>query len=55
MNRELLDKWCEKGILGLVLAILVYGPLATGAVRTADFLVLQGLTMGVMLLWLLWL
>ena len=53
MNRELLDKWCEKGILGLVLAILIYGPLATGAVRTPDFLVLQGLTMGVMLLWLL--
>lgn len=53
MNREILDKWCEKGILGLVLAILVYGPLATGAVRTPDFLVLQGLTTGVMFLWLL--
>jgi O-antigen ligase len=53
VNRDVLDKWCEKGILGLVLAILIYGPLATGAVRTPDFLVLQGLTMGVMLLWLL--
>ncbi|HET7623792.1 MAG TPA: O-antigen ligase family protein [Verrucomicrobiae bacterium] len=51
MNRESLDTWCERGILGLVLAILIYGPLATGAVRTPDFLVLQGLTMGVMLLW----
>jgi O-antigen ligase len=51
MNRESLDTWCERGILGLVLAILIFGPLATGAVRTPDFLVLQGLTMGVMFLW----
>ena len=51
MNRESLDRWCERGILALVLAILVFGPLATGAVRTVDFLVLQGLTLGVMLLW----
>ncbi|HKI69374.1 MAG TPA: O-antigen ligase family protein, partial [Verrucomicrobiae bacterium] len=51
MNRENLDRWCERGILGLILAILIYGPLATGAVRTPDFLVLQGLTLGVMLLW----
>ena len=51
MNREVLDKWCERGILALILAILVIGPLATGAVRTPDFLVIQGLTMGVMLLW----
>lgn len=44
-------------MLGLVLAILVYGPLATGAVRTRDFLVLQALTIGVLLLWVvrLWL
>ena len=51
MSREVADKWCERGILGLVLAILVFGPLATGAVRTVDFLVIQGLTMGVMVLW----
>src|SRR5205809_337741 len=51
MNREALDNWCERGILGLVLAILVFGPLATGAVREQDFLVLQGLTIGVLLLW----
>ena len=57
MNRDDLDRWCERGILGLVLAILIYGPLATGAVRAPDFLVLQGLTLGVMLLWIvrLWL
>jgi O-antigen ligase len=51
MNREVLDNWCERGILGLVLAILVFGPLATGAVRAPDFLVMQGLTLGVILLW----
>src|SRR4051812_24486940 len=51
MNREVLDKWCERGILGLTLLILVFGPLATGAVRTPDFLVIQGLTLVVMLLW----
>jgi O-antigen ligase len=51
MNREKLDSWCERGILGLVLAILVYAPLATGAVRVPDFLVIQGLTLGVVILW----
>ncbi len=51
MNREKLDRWCERGILSLVLAILVFGPLATGAVRTLEFLILQGLTLGVLLLW----
>jgi O-antigen ligase len=51
MNRELLDKWCERGILWLVLAILVFGPLAFGAVRTQEFLVIEGLTLGGMLLW----
>jgi O-antigen ligase len=53
MSRDVLDKWCERGILGLVLLILVFGPLATGAVRTPDFLVIQALTMGVLLLWVL--
>ncbi len=51
MNREIADNWCERGILGLMLAILVFGPLATGAVRPPDFLVIQGLTLGVLLLW----
>ena len=57
MNHELVDRWCQRGILGLVLAILVFGPLATGAVRTGEFLVLQGLTVGALILWLirLWL
>jgi len=51
MNRVFLDKWCERGMLGLVLAILVGGPLALGAVNPPAFLVLEGLTLGVILLW----
>jgi len=53
VNRERLDRWCEKGIWGLILAILVFGPLATGAVRAVDFLVIQALTLGVAVLWIL--
>jgi O-antigen ligase len=51
MNRETWDSWCERGILALVLAILVFGPLAIGATRALPFLIIQGLTLGVMLLW----
>jgi O-antigen ligase len=50
--RERLDKWCERGILAVVLAILVFAPLATGAVRPLERLVLQGLMIGLILLWL---
>jgi O-antigen ligase len=53
MNRETLDHWCERGILGLVLGILVFGPLAMGAVDAPKFIVLQGLTVAVMLVWVL--
>lgn len=57
MNRGILDEWCERGILALVLGILVFGPLAFGAARLQEFLVVQALTCGVLLLWLvrLWL
>src|SRR5688572_22382963 len=48
---ERLDLWCERGILGLVLAILVFSPLATGAVRPQDFLVVQWLTLATLLVW----
>jgi O-antigen ligase len=51
MNREAWDRWCERGILALVLAILVFGPLAIGATRPLPFLIIQGLTLGVVLLW----
>lgn len=51
MNREALDRWCERGILFLVLGILIFAPLATGAVRTLEFLIVQGMAIGAMLLW----
>ncbi|PYK96441.1 MAG: hypothetical protein DME19_19730, partial [Verrucomicrobia bacterium] len=53
MIRERLDNWCEKGILALILGVLVFGPLATGAVRPLEFLIIQGMTMGAVLLWML--
>src|SRR5471030_476771 len=51
MNRDAVDKFFERGILALVLAILVFVPLAMGAVDACAFLAVQGLTIGVMLLW----
>src|SRR5436190_775795 len=51
MDSEVLDRWCERGILGLVLGIMAFGPLATGAVRMLEFLIVQGLTLGVIFLW----
>lgn len=53
MDCKRLDQWCQRGILGLVLAILVYAPLALGAVRLSEFVVLMGLVLGVILLWAL--
>lgn len=63
MNRDAVDKWCERGILGVVLAILVYTPLAFGGqpqppagswfdfAVTNPFLLVRGLTVAVMILW----
>ena len=51
MNRESLDRWCERGILCLVLGILVFSPLAMGAARMQEFLVVQLLTTLSLLLW----
>ena len=53
MNREALDTFFERGILALILGILVFAPLAFGAVDAWEFLVVQGLAMGVMCLWAL--
>jgi O-antigen ligase len=53
MARDTLDRWCERGILGLVLGILVFAPLAFGAVDAWVFLVVQALTICVMLVWAL--
>jgi O-antigen ligase len=51
MTRERIDSLCERGILALVLIILCFGPLATGAVRTVEFLIVQALTVGALALW----
>jgi len=52
MTQERIDRWCERGILALVLGILCFGPLANGAVGTLEFLIVQMLTVGVLGLWL---
>lgn len=52
MDRERLDDWCEKGMLGLVLAVLVFTPLAIGTVRTQEFAIVQWMTLGLIGLWL---
>lgn len=51
-GRERLDAWCERGILGLVLAVLVFSPLATGSVRPQDFVVVQWLAVAIAGVWL---
>jgi len=51
MNREALDKFFERGILALVLALLVFAPLAKGAVEPWAFLVVQALTICVLMFW----
>ena len=53
MNREVLDRWCERGILGLVVGLLMFGPLAYGAVRTVEFVIIQLWVVAIVLLWIL--
>ncbi len=56
MEHEQLDDWCERGILGLVLAILGFTPLAFGGVPQAGFdffVVVQWLTLAIVAVWLL--
>lgn len=64
MNRDLLDTWLERGILGISLAILVLLPLVFGGrpqpatgltldfLMVEPFLIAEWLTVVVMLLWL---
>jgi O-antigen ligase len=55
MDLEQLDSWCEKGILGLVLAILVYTPIAFGGVPQAGFdyfVIVEWLTVLILAIWL---
>jgi hypothetical protein len=51
MDREQLDDWCEKAVLGLVLAILVYSPLAIGAVRPQEFVWIQWMVVAILVAW----
>jgi O-antigen ligase len=63
MNRDSTDKFCERGILALVLAILVFTPLAFGGrsqipvgskldfLLVAPFNIVQWMTLAVMALW----
>jgi O-antigen ligase len=51
MSREKIDGWCEKGILGLMLGILIWGPLALGGNRVWAFLPIEAMTLGIMALW----
>jgi O-antigen ligase len=52
MSRERIDLMCERGILALVMVIVCFGPLATGAVYSHEFLILLVLTVCVVGLWL---
>jgi O-antigen ligase len=52
MSREKVDRIFERGILGLVLGILAFSPLAFGAVDVGPFLIVLGATGLVLLLWL---
>jgi O-antigen ligase len=49
--RERLDVFCEKGIVGAVVLIVLWGPLAFGALPAGAFLVIQGLTILALGLW----
>src|ERR1019366_7576581 len=50
-NRRNVDWWCERRLLMLVLAALVFAPLALGAVYAWTFLVVQALVIGMAVLW----
>ncbi len=51
LTRKNLDWWCARGILTLVLGMLVFAPLAFGAVDTWAFLVVQVAAAMVFVLW----
>ena len=45
------DTFFERLFFGVLLALLCFAPLATGAVRAVDFLVVQGATILLLLIW----
>ena len=52
MNLKTLDRFCERGIVGLVLTALVFSALATGAVRAPEFVVVELLVAAAGILWI---
>ena len=53
MDRETLDGWCERLILGLVMAVLIFAPLPLGSVRLEEFVVVEWLTVAILVVWFL--
>jgi len=51
LDRETVDTWCERIVLGLTLLVLVYSPLATGSVRPQDFVPIEWLTLAILMVW----
>lgn len=51
VDREQLDSWCERLILGLVMAVLVYAPLPLGSVRLEEFVGVIWLTVAMLSVW----
>jgi O-antigen ligase len=51
LTRRNIDWWCQRGIVSLMLAALVFAPLAFGAVDAWAWLVVQGLAAGIFVLW----
>jgi O-antigen ligase len=51
LDREKLDTWCERIILGLVVGVVGWSALATGAVRPQDFIIVQWLTVLILVVW----
>ncbi len=53
MTRERLDSWLEKGMAALLVAVLVFAPLAIGGVRARDFVLIEWAVAAMALLWVL--
>jgi O-antigen ligase len=51
VNRETLADWCLRGIMGIVIAALVFAPLAFGSVRPQEFQYLVAAAALVLVLW----
>ncbi len=51
MHREKVDSICEKGVLGCVLAMILWAPAALGAVRQTEFTILLGLAALLLIFW----